>query len=103
MLYAVIKTGGKQYRVSVGDSIYVEKLPQGSTETVRFDALMVSDGETVRIGTPIVESVSVEGRVLRHVKGRKLVVFRYKPKKNVRKKTGHRQPYTHVEITAING
>lgn len=102
-MFAVIKTGGKQYRVSVGDSIYVEKLPQGSTETVVFDALMVGDGDAVRVGAPLVEGVRVEGRVMRHVKGRKLVVFSYKSKKNVRKKRGHRQPYTHVEITAING
>lgn len=102
-MFAVIKTGGKQYRVSVGDSIYVEKLPQGSTESVQFDALMVGDGDTVRVGAPIVEGVSVEGKVMRHVKGRKIIVFKYKSKKNIRKKTGHRQPYTQVEITAING
>lgn len=102
-MFAIIKTGGKQYRVAVGDSIYVEKLPQGSTETVSFDALMVGDGDNVRVGAPLVDGVRVEGRVMRHVRGRKIVVFKYKSKKNYRKKTGHRQPYTQVEITAING
>ena len=102
-MYAVIKTGGKQYRVQQGDVIFVEKLNAQADETVSFDALLIeNDGET-KIGTPVVEGAKVEGKVLSQVKSAKIVVFKYKAKKNERKKQGHRQPYTKVEITAING
>ena len=102
-MFAVIKTGGKQYRVQQGDVIFVEKLNAQADETVSFDALLIeNDGET-KIGTPVVEGAKVEGKVLSQVKSAKIVVFKYKAKKNERKKQGHRQPYTKVEITAING
>ncbi|MBQ6595565.1 MAG: 50S ribosomal protein L21 [Clostridia bacterium] len=101
-MYAVIKTGGKQYRVQQGDVIYVEKLDCNADDTVQFDALLLSDGDETKVGTPVVEGVTVEGKVLAQVKGQKIVVFKYKAKKNERKKQGHRQPYTKVEITAIN-
>ena len=102
-MYAVIQTGGKQYRVQQGDVIFVEKLNAQADETVSFDALLIeNDGET-KIGTPVVEGAKVEGKVLSQVKSAKIVVFKYKAKKNERKKQGHRQPYTKVEITAING
>ena len=102
-MYAVIKTGGKQYRVQQGDVIFVEKLDAQADEAVTFDeVLFVGDGDQTRIGTPVVEGAKVEGKVVAQVKGRKIVVYKYKAKKNERKKQGHRQPYTKVEITAIN-
>ncbi len=102
-MYAVIKTGGKQYRVQQGDVIFVEKLSAQADEAVTFDeVLLVGDADQSRIGTPVVEGAKVEGKVLAQVKSRKIVVYKYKAKKNERKKQGHRQPYTKVEITAIN-
>ena len=102
-MYAVIKTGGKQYRVQQGDVIFVEKLNAQADEAVTFEeVLLVGDGEAAKIGAPVVEGAKVEGKVLAQVKGKKVVVYKYKAKKNERKKQGHRQPYTKVEITAIN-
>ena len=103
-MYAVIKTGGKQYRVQQGDVIFVEKIDTQADEAVTFEeVLLVGDGETAKIGTPVVEGAKVEGKVLAQVTAKKIVVYKYKAKKNERKKQGHRQPYTKVEITAING
>ena len=97
---AVIVTGGKQYTVSEGDVLYIEKLE--AEETVTFEqVLAVLDGENSKIGTPVVEGASVEAKVIKTGKGKKITVFRYKAKKNEKKKQGHRQPYTKVEITAI--
>ena len=102
-MYAVIKTGGKQYRVQQGDVIFVEKLNAQADEAVTFDeVLLVGEGEQSQIGTPVVAGAKVEGKVLSQVKSRKVVVYKYKAKKNECKKQGHRQPYTKVEITAIN-
>ena len=102
-MYAVIKTGGKQYRVQQGDVIYVEKIDAQADEAVTFEeVLLVNDGEATKIGTPVVEGAKVEGKVLSQVKAAKIVVYKYKAKKNERKKQGHRQPYTKIEITAIN-
>ena len=102
-MYAVIKTGGKQYRVQQGDVIYVEKLDAQAGDAVTFDVLMVGEDGNVTIGTPIVSGAKVEGKVLSQVKSAKVVVYKYKAKKNERRKQGHRQPYTKVEITAVNG
>ena len=103
-MYAVIKTGGKQYRVQQGDVIFVEKLNAQADEAVTFEeVLLVGDAEQSKVGTPVVEGAKVEGKVLAQVKGKKIVVYKYKAKKNERKKQGHRQPYTKVEITAIVG
>lgn len=103
-MYAVIKTGGKQYRVQQGDVIFVEKLNAQADEAVTFDeVLLVGDADQSKVGTPVVEGAKVEGKVLSQVKGKKIVVYKYKAKKNERKKQGHRQPYTKVEITAIVG
>ena len=103
-MYAVIKTGGKQYRVQQGDVIFVEKLNAQADEAVTFDeVLLVGDADQSKVGTPVVKGAKVEGKVLAQVKGKKIVVYKYKAKKNERKKQGHRQPYTKVEITAING
>ena len=100
-MYAVIATGGKQYRVSEGDVIYIEKIDAQNDEAVSFDALMVGGDGEVQVGAPVVEGVKVEGKVVGQVKGEKIVVFKYKSKKNYRRKQGHRQPYTKVEITKI--
>ena len=103
-VYAVIQTGGKQYRVQQGDVIYVEKIDAQADETVTFDkVLLVGEGEAVKVGTPAVDGAKVEGKVLAQVKGQKIVVYKYKAKKNERKKQGHRQPYTKVEITEVVG
>ena len=98
---AVIVTGGKQYTVSEGDVLYIEKLNAEEEATVTFEVLAVLDGENSKIGAPVVEGAVVEGKVVKNGKGKKIVVFKYKPKKNEKKKIGHRQPYTKVEITKI--
>ena len=99
---AVIVTGGKQYTVSEGDVLFVEKLNAEADSTVKFDqVLAVLDGENTKIGTPNVEGAVVEAKVVKNGKGKKIDVLRYKAKKNEKKKIGHRQPYTKVEITKI--
>ena len=100
-MYAIIATGGKQYRVSEGDVIYIEKLDAEVDSTVSFDVLLVGNEGDVKVGTPVVEGVKVEGKVVAQVRGEKIIVFKYKAKKNYRRKQGHRQPYTKVEITKI--
>ena len=102
-MYAVILTGGKQYRVQQGDVIYVEKLDVQEGETIGFDVLMLGKDDGAVVGAPKVEGAKVEGKVLGQVKSAKVVVYKYKSKKNERKKQGHRQPYTKVEITAVQG
>lgn len=103
-MYAVIETGGKQYRVQQGDVISVEKLSVEAGEKVTFDkVLVVNDGEGLTVGTPCVEGATVGATVVENGKGKKVVIFKYKAKKDYRKKQGHRQPYTLVEITAIGG
>ena len=100
-MYAIIKTGGKQYKAEPEKFIDVEKLNAEVGAEVTFDALMVVDGETVKIGAPVVEGVKVTGQVLAQDKASKIVVYKYKPKKDYHKKQGHRQPYTRVLITSI--
>lgn len=100
-MYAIIATGGKQYRVSEGDVIYIEKIDVQVDSTVSFDVLLVGNDGDVKIGTPVVEGVKVEGKVVGQIRGEKIVVYKYKSKKNYRRKQGHRQPYTKVEITKI--
>lgn len=99
---AVIVTGGKQYTVAEGDVIYVEKLGAEAESTVTFDqVLAVVDGGNSQFGTPMVNGVTVEGKVLKNGRGKKIVVFKYRPKKDSKSMRGHRQPYTKVEITKI--
>ena len=99
---AVIVTGGKQYTVAEGDVLYIEKLEAEAEATVKFDqVLAVLDGENSKIGAPVVEGAAVEAKVLKNGKGKKIHVLKYKPKKGEKKKIGHRQPYTKVEITKI--
>ena len=100
-MYAIIATGGKQYRVSEGDVIYIEKIDAQVDSTVSFDVLLVGNDGDVKVGTPIVEGVKAEGKVVGQIRGEKIIVFKYKSKKNYRRKQGHRQPYTKVEITKI--
>ena len=99
---AIIVTGGKQYTVAEGDVLYIEKLGAEVEETVKFEqVLAVLDGENTKIGAPVVEGASVEAKVVKNGKGKKIHVLKYKAKKNEKKKIGHRQPYTKVEITKI--
>lgn len=103
-MYAVIATGGKQYRVQQGDVIYVEKLEVEDEAPVSFDVLMLGRDEAgIEVGRPLIDGAKVQGKVLGQVKGEKIVIYKYKAKKNYRRKQGHRQPYTKVEITAIQG
>ena len=98
---AIIVTGGKQYTVAEGDVLYIEKLNAEAEATVKFDVLAVLDGENTKIGTPVVEGAAVEAKVVKNGKGKKIHVLKYKAKKGEKKKIGHRQPYTKVEITKI--
>ena len=103
MKYAVIVSGGKQYRVSEGDVIFVEKLDAAAGDSVRFDqVLSVVDGDDVRIGQPVVDGASVSANVVKNGKSAKIRVYKMKPKKGYRRTQGHRQPYTKVQIEAIN-
>ena len=101
-MYAVIETGAKQYQVKEGDVIKVEKLQAEVGEGISFDkVLLVSDDNGIKAGKPILEGVKVEAEVLEQGKAKKVIVFRYRAKKNYRKKNGHRQPYTKVKIKSI--
>jgi large subunit ribosomal protein L21 len=101
--HAVIVTGGKQYRVAEGDVIFVEKLDVAAGETVKFDqVLAVVDGENATFGKPVLEGASVTANVVKNGKGAKVRVYKMKPKKGYRRTQGHRQPYTKVQIEAIN-
>ena len=101
-MYAIIEACGRQYKVAEGDVVFFEKLDTEEGKKVTFsNVVLVADGEKVEIGSPFVKGAKVEGKVVAHGKGKKIVVFKYKPKKNYRRKQGHRQPYTKVEITAV--
>jgi large subunit ribosomal protein L21 len=101
-MYAIIETGGKQYKVQQGDVIYVEKLNANEGDSVTFDRVLAVSGDKGFVaGAPLVAGAKVTGKVDKHVKGKKIIVFKYKPKKNERRKQGHRQPYTKVTIESI--
>ena len=100
-MYAIIKTGGKQYRVQEGDTIFIEKLDIEEGQEVSFDVLMLSADDKVEVGNPILNKAKVTGKILGHGKGEKIIVFKMKSKKNIRKKQGHRQPFTKVQIIGI--
>ena len=101
-MYAIIETCGKQYKVSEGDVVFFEKLEAEEGKKVNFDkVILVSDNGKVEVGAPYVKGAKVEGKVIAHGKGKKIIVFKYKAKKNYRRKQGHRQPYTKVEITSV--
>ena len=101
-MYAIIETGGKQVKVAAGDVVYVEKLDAAEGETVTFDKVLFVGGENVKVGSPVVEGATVTAKVEKQGRQKKIIVFKYKAKKNYRKKQGHRQPYTKVVIEAIN-
>ena len=102
-MHAIIVTGGKQYKVTEGDTLFIEKLPNEAGDQVVFDqVLAILDGENATIGTPTVPGAKVEASVVKNGKGKKIRIFKYNPKKGYRRRQGHRQPYTKVEIKAIS-
>ena len=102
-MHAIIETGGKQYKVAEGDTLFIEKLNAEAGEAVTFDkVLAVVDGDKAPFGTPVVEGASVEGKIVKNGKGKKIRIFKYNAKKGYRKRQGHRQPYTKVEIGKIS-
>lgn len=101
-MYAIIESCGRQYKVTEGDVVFFEKLDAEEGKKVTFDnVVLVSDDKKVEVGAPYVKGVKVEGKVVSHGKGKKILVYKYKAKKNYRRTQGHRQPYTKVEITKI--
>ncbi|MBR5315994.1 MAG: 50S ribosomal protein L21 [Firmicutes bacterium] len=102
-MYAIIETGGKQYRVQEGDVLNIEKLNVEAGETVEFDKVLVLAGEELKVGAPYVEGAKVVGEVVENGKAKKVIIFKYKAKKDYRKKQGHRQPYTMVKIVSLTG
>ncbi len=102
-MYAVIKTGGKQYRVAQGDKIFVEKLEGNVGDAVSFDQVLFLGGESMKLGKPLVSGAKVEGKILEQGRGEKVIIFKFRRRKNYRRKTGHRQPFTTVQVTGIKG
>ncbi len=102
-MYAIIETGGKQYKVSNGDVVYVEKLTAEDGAKIDFKVIALGSEDGIKVGAPYVEGATVTGEVLKSGKGKKISVFTYKPKKGEKRKMGHRQPYTKVEIKSIVG
>ena len=103
-MFAIIETGGKQYKVSEGDVIFIDKLAVEADETVTFDKVLMADKDgNLTVGAPYVAGASVTATVVKNGKGKKIYVFKYKAKKNEKKKIGHRQPYTKVQILSIQG
>ena len=100
-MYAIASISGKQFKVEVGASILVDRLNAEIGEEVSFPVLLVVDGSKVKAGTPVVKDVVVKAKVVSHVQDKKITVFKYKPKKNERKKQGHRQPYTKITVESI--
>ncbi len=100
-MYAIIETGGKQYKVSEGDFVFVEKLDVKDGAKVQIDKVLAIGGETVEIGAPYVEGAKVVAKAVKSGKDKKIIVYKYKPKKGYHKKQGHRQPYTKLEIKKI--
>ena len=101
-MYAIIETGGKQVKVEAGQEIYVEKLGAQADEVVTFDKVLFVGGETVKVGAPTVEGATVTAKVVKEGRAKKITVFKYKSKKNYRRKQGHRQPYTKLVVESIN-
>lgn len=100
-MYAVIRTGGKQYRVSEGERLRVEKLDGQVGESLQFDQVLMLGGETVQIGKPLVAGAKVTAQIVAQDRAKKIIVFKYRRRKNYRRKAGHRQPFTELKVTAI--
>ena len=100
-MYAVFKTGGKQYRVETGDRLRVEKLPGGVGDAVMFDEVLLVSADELKLGKPLVGGAKVEAKIVDQGLGRKIIVFKFRRRKNYRRKRGHRQPFTALEITNI--
>lgn len=100
-MFAIVETGGKQYKVTVGQELEIEKLERNIGDKVKLNVLMIADGDVVKAGNPFVTDAVCEAEVVAHGKGNKIVVFKYKAKKNERKKQGHRQPFTRIKIVSI--
>jgi large subunit ribosomal protein L21 len=101
-MYAVIKTGGKQYRVSEGDRLRVEKLPGEPGAQITFDEVLMIGGEKVAVGTPVVKGAKVRAEIVTQGRDKKVIVFKFRRRKNYRRKRGHRQPFTELKITGIS-
>ena len=102
IMQAIIVTGGKQYKVAEGDVLFIEKLNNEAGDEIKFDKVLAILGDEPKFGAPVVEGASVDASVVKNGKGKKVVIFKYKPKKGYRLRQGHRQPYTKVEIKKIN-
>lgn len=102
-MYAVIRTGGKQYRVAPGDKVRVEKLPGNVGDTVTFGEVLLVGGDSVKVGQPLVSGAKVEAKIVAQDRAKKLIVFKFRRRKNYRRKAGHRQPFTALEITNVLG
>ncbi|MGD0524912.1 MAG: 50S ribosomal protein L21 [Polyangiaceae bacterium] len=100
-MYAVFKTGGKQYRVAAGDQVRVEKLPGNVGDAVTFDQVLLVGGDAVKVGQPLVSGAKVEAKIASQGLGKKLIVFKFRRRKNYRRKNGHRQPFTALQIVNI--
>ena len=101
-MHAIIETGGKQYKVAEGDTLFIEKLPQEAGDAVTFEkVLAVIDGDKITVGTPVVEGAAVTGSVVKNGRGKKVRVYKMKPKKGYQRLQGHRQPYSKVQINSI--
>jgi large subunit ribosomal protein L21 len=100
-MYAVIKTGGKQYRVSEGQTLRVEKLPGSTGDIITFNEVLFIGGDTPKVGQPLVKGATVAAEITSEGRGKKVIVFKFKRRKNYRRKNGHRQPYTALKITQI--
>ena len=102
-MYAIIVTGGKQYKVEAGDTLFIEKLDVEADSEITFDKVIaVATDDGIKVGAPQVDGATVTAKAIKNGKGKKIVVMTYKPKKNAKRKMGHRQPYTKVEISSIN-
>jgi large subunit ribosomal protein L21 len=101
-MYAVVNTGGKQYKVQKGETLRIEKIPGAVGSSVTFDkVLMVADGENIRVGQPVLENVAVQAQIVEQDKAKKILIFKYKRRKRYRRKNGHRQPFTAIRIDGI--
>lgn len=101
-MYAVIRTGGKQYRVSEGDTLRVEKLPGAVGETLKFEEVLMLGGDKVSIGAPLVKGAAVSAQITAQGRDKKIIVFKIRRRKNYRRKNGHRQPFTELKVTGIS-